>query len=641
MIIYNATKEQFRRDQFNDELIPKLREALSRQHRRSGSSEEASWQNSLRYMSTVMEDPEIPNDAGVAIEYVIPASAKRIDFLLSGYDENGSSNVVIVELKQWSDAEEVIDQEDMVVQTFVGGGKRIVPHPSYQAWSYAALLNDLNETVDRDGIDLHPCACLHNYREIKPDPLWAARYEEILAKAPIFAAQDGERLRSFIKRFVRRGDRGKVLFEIESGRIRPSKSLQDELARMLDGNPSFVMIDDQKEVYEQFLALAERSRRDGVKRLMVVEGGPGTGKSVVAVNLLVETISRDMNAQYVTKNAAPRHVYKEKLKGTRAAKSADNLFRSSDSFHTLESDTFDALIIDEAHRLTQKSGFMNNLGENQVKEILKASKCSIFFVDADQIVTIRDIGTPEEIARQAESLGVEVHSARLVSQFRCDGSDGYIAWLDDVLDIRETANKFLDVDYDFDVVADPHDLHAWVMEKNAIANRARMLAGYCWEWPKGDRANPDFHDVRIDEHDFGMSWNLDEGIWALLPDGVGQVGCIHTSQGLEFDYVGVIIGNDLRFENGSVVTDYSRRASTDKSLFGIKKLAKENPFEAERIADRVIKNTYRTLMSRGMKGCRVFCTDAALGEYLKMRLESSRDVLSYLLGSEDLLAAED
>lgn len=202
------------------------------------------------------------------------------------------------------------------------------------------------------------------------------------------------------------------------------------------------------------------------------------------------------------------------------------------------------------------------------------------------------------------------------------------------MQVRETANKILDFDYDIDVVDSPHELLNWV-ESNNRDNKARIIAGYCWEWPKKERSNPEYKDIVIEEYDFGMSWNFDQGVWAIEPDSVNQAGCIHTAQGLEFDYVGVIIGPDLYFKDDKVMTDSSKRAKSDQSLRGLKKKSKTNPQEAEEIADRIIRNTYRTLMTRGMKACRVFCVDDALGEYLKQRISAipidygDLDVLDY------------
>lgn len=198
-----------------------------------------------------------------------------------------------------------------------------------------------------------------------------------------------------------------------------------------------------------------------------------------------------------------------------------------------------------------------------------------------------------------------------------NGSDGYLAWLDDVLEIRETANfDMKDVDYDIRIIDSPTEVRNLIIETNKAHNHSRMLAGYCWEWIKAGKNDSSVHDIKVD--DFEMRWNLgNTTTFAIDEDSVNEIGCIHTSQGLEFDYAGVIIGDDMRYEDGHVVTDFTKRANTDQSLKGIKKLYKEDPEFALKEADEIIKNTYRTLMTRGMKGCYVYCTDRNLASYLR------------------------
>ena len=389
---------------------------------------------------------------------------------------------------------------------------------------------------------------------------------------------------------------------------------------MLKGNKEFIMLDEQKVVYETILNLSTKCQKDNKKRTIIVEGGPGTGKTVVAINLLAELTKREQFAQYVSKNSAPRIVYGYKLKGSMKRNSVDNLFKGSGCYTDAPLNSIGTILADEAHRLNEKSGMFQNLGENQIKEIIHASRCSVFFIDESQRVTTSDIGSVEEIEKWAQKEHSEVFRMELISQFRCNGSDGYLAWVDDVLQIRDTANYDLEgIDYDIRICDSPMEMEHIILEKNSIRNRARILAGYCWNWPKATRNDVNYHDIKIG--DYGISWNLDGGdAFAINPDSVHEAGCIHTSQGLEFDYVGVIIGDDMRYENGEIITDYSKRAKTDQSMKGIKGIAKNNPQEADRLADEIIKNTYRTLMTRGMKGCYVYCTDSKLSEYLKERL---------------------
>ena len=267
---------------------------------------------------------------------------------------------------------------------------------------------------------------------------------------------------------------------------------------------------------------------------------------------------------------------------------------------------------------------------NQIKEIIHSAYCSVFFIDEAQRVTMDDIGSVEQIRYWAEQENSEITELELVSQFRCNGSDGYLAWLDNFLEIRDTANYDLDgIDFDIRICDTPLEVKELITEKNKVANKSRMLAGYCWDWNKKQANNTEFHDIEIG--DFGMSWNLDNSTpFAIAETSVNEVGCIHTSQGLEFDYVGVIIGNDMRYEDDHVVTDFTKRARTDNSLKGIKKLYKENPDEAKRRADEIIRNTYRTLLTRGMKGCFIYCTDEKLAEHFRERMNT------YALGFKKL-----
>lgn len=620
MLIYNGLKSDFMADTENDVLETKLYDTIKQKMNRStGLSELNSWRNSLKEMYITLNDSAIPSDAGVAIEYNIPQTSKRVDFLISGYDDNNKGNVIIIELKQWEQLQ-AVEGHEAIVETYTGGANRRVVHPSYQAWSYAALIKDYNQYVQDEDVELHPCAYLHNYPRKDNDPLDAKQYEDILSDAPAFTYGQRDALRNFIKKNIKTGDGEDTLVKIEHGKIKPSKQLQDSICGMLKGNKEFIMLDEQKVVYETILNLSTKCQKDNKKRTIIVEGGPGTGKTVVAINLLAELTKRDQFAQYVSKNSAPRIVYGYKLKGSMKRNSVDNLFKGSGCYTDAPLNSIGTILADEAHRLNEKSGMFQNLGENQIKEIIHASRCSVFFIDESQRVTTSDIGSVEEIEKWAQKEHSEVFRMELISQFRCNGSDGYLAWVDDVLQIRDTANYDLEgIDYDIRICDSPMEMEHIILEKNSIRNRARILAGYCWNWPKETRNDVNYHDIKIG--DYGISWNLDGGdAFAINPDSVHEAGCIHTSQGLEFDYVGVIIGDDMRYENGEIITDYSKRAKTDQSMKGIKGIAKNNPQEANRLADEIIKNTYRTLMTRGMKGCYVYCTDSKLSEYFKERL---------------------
>ncbi len=612
MIVYSSTKRHFIEDVRSNRMADIIENEVSRKlNRNSPRNEKLSWEHSLQYMSQILWDEDIPLSAGVAIEYNLPMTNRRVDFILTGKDHQRNDTAVIIELKQWETVEKT--NKDAIVKTRFQSGVVETNHPSYQAWSYSALIEDYNETVRRESIRLQPCAYLHNMKSdsVIRDPFYTYHVE----KAPIFISPDALKLSEFLKRYVKYGDSDNILYRIEHGVIKPSKNLADALSSMLDGNPEFLMIDDQKLVYETAVDLAHKAQL-GEKQTLIVKGGPGTGKSVVAINLLTELTKREMLVQYVTKNSAPREVFKKKLTGTRKKTHIDQMFKGSGAYTEVKADQFGALIVDEAHRLNEKSGLYGNLGENQIKELILGSRFNVFFIDEAQRVTLQDIGSIGAIKDWANEMNSTVTELELASQFRCNGSDGYLAWVDNGLQISETAHQTLDdIDYEVKVFDDPCLLRAAIEEKNRTTNKARMVAGYCWDWDsKKDKAD---YDIVFPEYGFKAQWNLsdDGSSWIIAENSVKQIGCIHTCQGLELDYIGVIIGDDFVVRDGVVITDAGKRSSNDRSIRGYKTMLKKQPENARKVASEIIKNTYRTLMTRGQKGCYLFCTDSETRDY--------------------------
>ena len=256
-------------------------------------------------------------------------------------------------------------------------------------------------------------------------------------------------------------------------------------------------------------------------------------------------------------------------------------------------------------------------GVNQVDDIINAGFTTIFFVDDNQMIRPDDIGSTSEIKRVARIYDAQVTELELTAQFRCSGADGYINWLDDVFHIKKTGNfdGWDKKDFDFKIFDNPNDLYSDIKAKHDNGLSARMLAGYAWNWTKNGNGDADVEDVEILEHNFKMPWNSRKvgTTWAIDACGIDQIGCIHTSQGLEFDYIGVIIGNELRFDprNMEYYVDYdSYKDSVGKK--GLK-------FEPIKLAS-LVKNIYKTLMSRGMKGCYIYVCDKDVREYLRSRL---------------------
>jgi len=628
MVVYEATKEVFFKDVIMnliaDKVLQKLRECNINN---IGEAEYRAYGNSLNFMKNVLEDSDISNDISVAIEYQIPKTSKRVDFIISGADAQEHDNVIVVELKQWENAEKIDDYMQHSVKTFTGGGNRIVPHPSYQAYSYAVFIRNSSALVQDNDIKIIPCAYLHNYKPENIDELNDNIYKIWYDEAPFFVKNQVLELRAFIKKYItKKSTNGDLLYKIEYGRIRPSKALQDCLASLMDGNKEFILLDDQIVAYDMCIKTMNQCLKDKKKRTIVIEGGPGTGKSVLAVNLLKAYMDKGLNSAYVTKNSAPREAYLRLLSKSDLKKEVNikQLFRSPFGLCNTPSNFYECLIVDEAHRLVNKM-YGDFKGKNQVMECINASLLTIFLIDENQRITTKDIGSIEEINKWANELGSRVilnDETHLHSQFRCNGSDMYIQLINNILQIGDPVDLYTnELNFDIEVFDNPNELRNQLREKNKINNKARMVAGYCYDWDvKHHRGD---YDIYL-EYDFKAKWNLEsDKIWAINPSSFEEVGCIHTAQGLEFDYVGVLIGKDLRYDSVAhkIITDKSMISRDDKSS-GIRTADDE-------LASQLIKNTYKTLLTRGQKGCYIYCEDKPLAEYIRRIIKNTKSELKY------------
>jgi len=618
MILYKGTANEFREavdtNQIADIVEDKFLEKLGR---RVPDNVRRSWSNSMSFMEKIVRRSGVADDCGVMVEYVIPHTSKRIDFVIAGKDKEGNKNFIIVELKQWEKAEGT--ESDGIVSTFVGGGVRETAHPSYQANSYKTFLEDFNESVSEGILSPFACAYLHNYSEKNPEPLKGSIYEKEIEKAPLYFKDDVEKLESFISDHVGEGSGLDILYEIDSGRIRPSKQLVDYVMSMFEGNSSFTLIDEQKVAFET--AKREALKTDK-KTVVIVKGGPGTGKSIISVNLLGHLLNEELNTVFVAPNSSFRNVMIEKLSEGYTKKRLKHLFKSSAGFTDVEKEAFDVIIVDEAHRLKNGTAFQY-FGDNQAEDIIESSKNTIFFIDDNQAIRPEDIGSVSELKRIAEIHNAEVKEMELTAQFRCSGAEGYVNWLDDVLHIEQTGNYdgWDEEDFDFKIFSNPNELHDAIKEKNAEGSNSRLLAGYAWKWTSAKKGNPDAEvdDVEMPEFDFCMPWNSRKTgtTWAIEKDGIDQVGCIHTSQGLEFDYVGIIVGDDLKLDKENL--EYYTEWDDYKDSMG-KRNMKEN---LDRL-NKYVRNIYKILMSRGMKGCYVYFQNKEVEDYFRSRIDSKK-----------------
>ena len=620
MIVYNDIKRQFVNDVKDNSIADKILEAIKMRGLNAGHEKEySSWQNSMQFMRNIVDDSDIDDEVRICIEYNIPLTSKRVDFIIAGADNYGKDNIVIVELKQWQKAEVVADDMHYCVRTYVANSDRIVCHPSYQAYSYSCFLRNYSQSLTDEDISLIPCAYLHNYQPEYRQTLSNPIYKEWTCLAPFFIKNEVGAFSDFVKKYItKKSSKGDLLYLIDHGRLRPTKALQDSLASMVKGNKEFMLLDEQAVCFDMCLKTMSQCLKDNQKRTIIIQGGPGTGKSVLAVNLLMEYINQSLNASYVTKNSAPREAFLRLLTKSDAKKLVNikQLFRSPFNLSKCNINGYDCLIVDEAHRLVKKMyGDWN--GENQVKECINASLLSIFLLDEDQAVTTKDIGSIDEIRHWCEKLGSRLvikDETKLISQFRCNGSDAYIQFIDEILQRHEEsiAVDLSELNFDFRVFDNPNEMRDALRVKNLENHKTRMVAGYCYDWNVKHRRGD--WDVMLEDN-FKAKWNLEnDKVWAINPDSFEEIGCIHTAQGLEFDYVGVLIGKDMTYNPVTRSIETHREAiSNDDNSSGIRSAAPAK-------AHQLILNTYKTLLTRGQKGCYVYCEDPELRKFIKSKL---------------------
>jgi DUF2075 family protein len=632
MIIYQNTKAGFLDDVDNNTLQRNLEEAFQKN---TGSipSDRRVWADEYARFAGPLRRAAVSDEIQVAIEYHVSSIGRsRIDVLLAGNDGK-NDNGLIIELKAWDKAGST-DIEDMVLAPYGGGDGKIKQHPSLQAHKYKVMIVSFNQDIAEKGVQMHPAAYLFNLKRRDPEPLEDARYSELLLKSKLFLADDVAKLKAYFETLVPHKSKNDVLFLLDQGRWRPADELITRVESMLEGNPEFELIDEQDEAFRiirhQVLDETDRTHR----HVFVVEGGPGTGKSVIAVRLLAETLAKKRMAFFVAPNMAFREALVNSLsKGDRRYRDdGQALFKSSWSFHEgdyRKDERSEILVVDEAHRLKDQA--YQYKGKSMVEDMVRSARISVFFIDEHQKVSWNDSGTVKAIEAAASKFKAQYHAPiQLTAQFRCNGSTGYLNWLDDVFQIRETGNfdNWGDSQYEFQVFDDAQDLYSALKAKNT-ENKARLIAGYSWDWPtKGRERGTKVKHVEADG--LALPWNFTGENWASAKDGIEQVGCIHTIQGLEFDWQGVLVGDDMALVDGKVVGLPDKRAKTDKSLSGYKKELKEAKGDAtwtaavQARADLIIKSTYRVLLSRGRKGTFVWCKDKALAAYLKQRLALAR-----------------
>lgn len=655
-VLYKETQKQFARDVEKNIVYQKMLHCAKESGIHSSESEIASWTNNAPHISKILYDAGV-TDSYVTFEFLVPFSRKRIDCVIYGTGVDGSQNVIHIELKQWSNngvgladsegnfsAKEKNDDVVFSVTAYTGRGRRIVAHPSQQVKGYQGYLSNFIEVISKQELHLTGLAYCYNYLKNDsrhPSFLFDDQYKTLLTEYPTFAKDQKPELVEKLRLLLQNGAGLSVFNKMMASPVRPSKKLLEEVTTMVqNGDTSaFSLIEDQIVARNMILDKIRPLLRSGVsdkfrKSVIIVKGGPGTGKTVIALHILAELAKfsktgHGFNVQYATKS-------KPLLEGVRhqVKPSTRILFQNVTSYVPASADenSVDVLLVDEAHRIQKNANSQYTRAENrtdlpQIDTLVRAAKVTVFFIDDKQAIRGVEIGSAQLVKEAAKRWNAKVEECELTSQFRCNGSDNYMDWLEQVLYNKPVTAIFHKEDFDLRVFDNPQEMYDQIVVQNAIQGQtARIMAGFCWPWSTDVVDGDLVKDVRIG--DFAMPWETSDRVpypllskrypkwyeWAYKPLGIEQVGCIYTAQGFEFDYAGVIVGGDLKYDKsqGKIVTD--KNACKDPVL-------RRNVREANMTFDDYVRNIYRVLMTRGMKGCYLYIVDKPLREYIKGLLD--------------------
>lgn len=626
MLIYSDSTQNFIQDILESTLVDKMSDKFfNRFGYLPGRSEMNSWQNSLPMVRNLIDLAGL-TDNFIALEYEVPYNQNRIDCLLFGKDDDKKSNIVLIELKQWTSVKELEDEGNFV-ETYTGGNERVVAHPSQQAKGYHNYLKGfVSEFEKQPPLLLFSCAYCHNYKKEDGSGLFNPHYTKLISEYPVYTKEDVKSLAEKIKTLLAAGNGFEIFNRFMQSSISPSKKLLENVQKVIKNEVVFSLLNEQLVAKNLIWSKVRKFKTTNQKSVIIVHGGPGTGKSVIAINLLAEAAKKSCKVFYGCKSKPFTEGLKH-LVGRDGEMLFSNLYRFLPS--KMKSNELDLLLIDEAHRIEKNSNHQYTKNEDrsdmpQVEQLVQCAKTSVFFIDDKQNVRSQEIGNSNLIREAAKKYGCNIAEVTLYSQYRCMGSNDYLLWLESVLGYTSEKRTLLKNEiFDFKIFDSPQKLYDVLLEKEKLKpNSARMVAGFCWPWAKKLDDDGNFvKDVKIG--DFAMPWESHGDIkrlptgyvkwyeWAYKPEGIKQVGCIYTAQGFEFDYVGVIIGDDLIYdqETNSLKADIS--ATKDPTL----KKSKGN-FETH------VKNIYRTLLSRGMKGCYVYFTNEQTAHYFKSFIEN-------------------
>jgi uncharacterized protein len=575
-------------------------------------SEKKSWNESFNQLAIDLVEAKL-GELEVLLEFQMPYSSARADAIICGFNSKGSPTVLVVELKQWTNFERVEGTDDLVRVASYGNNLKL--HPSEQVRQYCEYLKDFNLYLENSFVHLYGAAYLHNWL--------GAQTESVLAGSTtkenlIFTGSEKKKWIDFLNSIFTNKEGKEVADGPLNGKLAPSKQLLNLAADEIRDREKFVLLDEQKVAYSVVLDAVKKSTYSNQKTAVIISGGPGSGKSVIALSLLGELARQGKSVLHATGSKAFRNSLR-KIAGAKSS-SIQKMFTYFNSYTQSEPNSLDVLICDEAHRIritsaNRYTNAENRTGTPQIVELLRSARTPVFLLDSYQVVRKGEIGTPQYIKDASLKLGIEVLEINLEDQFRLGGSKSYEGWLISLLEMSDQSPSRWEEDMNFKVetVDSPSLMEKILQDKIREGFSARITAGFCWNWrdPNPDGTLP--LDVQIGDWkkpwnvkgDRGVGGYLNGSLWAIDPKGFDQVGCIYTAQGFEYHWNGVILGPDLVWRNGKWVGIPSE--SKDPDMRGIN----------EETFLKLVKNTYKVLLTRGLVGTLIYSVDNETQDYLK------------------------
>ncbi|WP_371478812.1 DNA/RNA helicase domain-containing protein [Kitasatospora sp. NBC_00315] len=573
---------------------------------RPSPGEIRSWEMSIPVLTNALLDAGL-GKVEVLLEYSLPLNSKRADVILAGvHPGTGESSYLVVELKQWSGA---LPEDGEPLLCRVDSYARPVLNPIEQVRGYCDYLVSFNGALADHPERISGVAFLHNATEFGVQGLLEVEQSE---RGRLFTGDRRGEFLDYLRSKLGPVSGAGAADELLAGKVGPSKQLMAVAAAEVREREQFVLLDEQRVAYEIVLRAVRRARQSDHKEVVVITGGPGTGKSVIALSLMGDLYRRNITALHATGSSSFTTTMR-RMAGARK-REVQELFKYFNSFMTAERNGLDVLICDEAHRIRETSANRYTKAEHrsakpQIEELIDAARVPVFLLDEHQVVRPGEMGTVDQIKAAAAAKKLECRVVELDSQFRCGGSDAYLRWVVRLLGLEAGGPVGWEPDgkVALEVVDSPQEMEAFLEARLAEKYSARMSAGYCWKWTKTIKpGDPLPLDVQIG--DWSRPWNLfgdrsiagapPAALWATDPAGFGQVGCVYTAQGFEYDWSGVVLGPDLVWRTDRWVAD--RTASKDPVF-------RKSTGEAE--LNRLIRNTYKVLLTRGMVGTIVYSTD--------------------------------